>query len=155
MNIIVENREGRLGSFLCFLLMVGLGVFVILFFGEISGWIYSFPFFLIGLVPLDSFIRPESQVLGISHGILAWFKIKRGKKVDQGHINIGEIQKIISTKTSGYQLAVVDIQLQAKSGECIVLPQYLNPYVYEDKILSELIEANPSIEVERKEVQGF
>ena len=150
MKIIVKNSEGRIGSFFALLLMVGIGVGLIHFAGGIPGWIFAFLFFLLALLPLDSFVRPETSILGIKDGILGWCNMKQGKKIDEGSVSVQDISRVVSTKSTSDMLAVVDIQLQMISGYTIDLPAYLHLSVHEKNILLALKNANPSINIEQK-----
>lgn len=118
-------------------------------------WIFASLFFLCALLPLDSIIRPETNILGLNEGILGWCNIKQGKIVDEGSLPVQEIRKIIRSRTSGFgKFAVVDLRLETSSGHPIDLPMYLHLSVHEKAILSALQHANPSIVIENKDMQN-
>ena len=155
MNILVKNHESRIGSLLSLLLLVGVGVGLIHFAGGIMSGIFSSLFFLFALLPLDSVIHPETNILELYDGILGWCNIKQGKKVVEGSVPVQDIRRIVRSKTAAVEgHAVVDIQLETYSGQNIELPKYLHLSVHEKKILSALVAANPSIRVGKRDKQN-
>jgi hypothetical protein len=150
MEMIVQNREGRIGSFLALALLVGIGVGLVSFVGGIMSWAFATLFFLFAILPLGSLVRPEANALVMRDGVLEWWNVKQGRKVDEGSVRVQDIRRIVSRKTSGFEgLAVVDIQLRTGTERTIDLPMYLHLSVNEEKIVSALITANPSIEIHR------
>jgi hypothetical protein len=148
MNTIVETREGRVGSFLAFLLMIGISVGLIVLAGGIGGWVFGVLFFLISLLPLDSLIRPETAILTLNDGVLQWSTTKQGKTVEEGSLPVRDIQKVKSIKSQGRRTLSVEIQLETRSGDTVYLPMALWLSVNEKTILSALKAINASIAVE-------
>lgn len=150
MEIIVQNREGRIGSFLAIVLLVGIGVSLVHFVGGIMSGAFAILFLLTALLPLGSLVRPEANVLAMNDGVLRWWNVKQGKKIDEGSVRVHDIQRIVSRKFSMTEVpAVVDIQLHTAAGQAVDLPMYLHLAVNEDRILSALTRANPSIETRK------
>lgn len=150
MEMIVQNREGRIGSFLAVAFLVGIGVGLVSFVDGIMSWAFAMLFFLFALLPLGSLVRPEANALVMSDGVLEWWKVKQGRKVDEGAVRVQDIRRIVSRMTSGFEgLAVVDIQLCTQSEQTVDLPMYLHLSVNEEKIVSALTKANPSIEIQK------
>ena len=84
MEIIVQNRKGRIASLMAVILLVGIGIGLVHFVGGIMSWAFAILFLLSALLPVSSLIRSEANVLAMSDGVLRWWNVKQGKKVDEG-----------------------------------------------------------------------
>lgn len=149
MQVIVRNQTSRTINGIMFLFLLGLGIGLVHFAGGFLGWLFCGMFGLFALMPLDSFIRPETNLLAIDHGILTWHNIKQGKKIDAGSVPLNQIRKIKRYKTSGFKKqSVVDLHLEADNKKIYELPMYLHLSVHEMAIIKALRNANSAIVIE-------
>lgn len=130
--------------------MISLGVGVVVLAGGIGGWFFAVLFFVASLLPLDSLVRPETAVLALADGVLSWFVIKQGSKIEAGSLPVRDIRKVTSIKTMGRRTLSVQIELQTLNGQNAYLPMSLQLSVNEMKIRSALKDANGSIEIEER-----
>ena len=149
MQVIVRNQASRTINGIMFLFLLGLGTGLVFFAGGFLGWLFCGMFVLFSLMPLDSLIRPETNLLAIDHGMLIWHNTKQGKRIDEGSIPLNQIRKIKRYKTSGFKKqSVGDLHLEAEDKKTYELPMYLHLSVHETAIIKALQNANSAIVIE-------
>ena len=150
-GIVIKTNAGRIGDGIAFLFMICIGGGLFYFGGGVMGWLFCALFALFSLLPLSSFVHPETWVLTIHKNELTWHGNVPGSEAVYVVVKINEITKVIRQKNSGYRkLTVVEMFLETRDGVFHELPHGLHLAANGKKIIDAILESNPSVVIEER-----